>query len=471
MTDPEMPEARVEPRPRRSVAWLLPVVAVALAVFLLVETVGTHGTLVTVRADEGHGIQAGDVLRYRGIEVGRIEEVRLSGDLSDVGLRVRLEPGAEDLARAGSRFWIVRPRLTLDRVQGLETVVGARHLAIDPGPPGARRQTEFVALPQAPVVERREAGGLELFLEAPSRLGLREGAPVTYRRLPIGRVLSVGLSSDATSVEFRVWIRPEYVQLVREESVFWETGGVELGLSLTEGLRLDVGTLHSLLIGGVALATPEDAGELVSTGHRFVLHPEGKEKWLEWSPPLAVGGRLLPADARPPRLLRAAQRWRQGRILTSERSRAGWVLPIPGGIVGPAELLVAEEGAHEGSATLEVAGERIPLEDAPSWTARGLARRSVELAEVTPFALEDARPLPDGPREALVFGDAGAPPLALGASRLQASARGWEVDDAVVLDESWNGAAVVLRESGALVGVLVVGKKGAHVAPLPVEGR
>ncbi len=469
MTDAPMPIAEVELPSRRSLAWLLPAVALALAAFLLVDVMGGRGILIVVHAEEGYGIEAGDALRYRGIDVGEIEEALLAADLSNVELRVRLEPGAEAIAKAGSRFWIVRPRLSLDSVQGLETVVGARHLEVDPGDAGGQRQTEFVALTDRPVVERQAGGGLELALEAPSRYGLQAGAPVTYRQLSIGSVLSVGLASDATSVEFRVWIRPEFVQLVRTDSVFWETGGVELGLSFTEGLSLDVGTLRSLLVGGIALATPTDPGGLVSTGHRFSLHPKAEDRWLEWSPPLAVGGELLPVEARPPRLLRASHSWRQGRILKSDKERTGWVLAVPGGILGPADLLVAEPKAIEGSAMLEVAGRRIALDSPPAWSERGLTRRSVELEGTEPFDLESTRALPEEPEEALVLADAGTAPMALAVSRLRAGARGWEVDEAVAFDATWNGAAVLARSDGALLGILLVGESGARVAPVPLD--
>ena len=133
-------------------------------------------------------------------------------------------------------------------------------------------------------------------------------------RIRVGTVLSVGLSSDATSVEIRVYVRPPYVHLVRDNSVFWETGGVELGLSLTGGFNLDVGSLRSVLVGGIALATPPQPGGRVGTGQRFTLHGSANEDWLEWGPPLPIGGNLLPDGIRPPRMLRGMLRWKEGRL-------------------------------------------------------------------------------------------------------------------------------------------------------------
>lgn len=467
---PALPRAHVEPARRGSWAWVLPVLSLTLAVFLAFQAWGGRGTLIVVRAMDGHGIRPGAVLRYRGIQVGTLEDVRMSSSLRDVELHVRLDRGAADLARAGSRFWIVRPVLSLDTVVGLETVVGARYLAVEPGLSGARRQRSFVALEEPPVPERLELGGLEITLEAPTRFSLAPGAPLTYREIQIGTALSVGLSSDATAVEVRVYVRPPYVQLVRSNSRFWESGGIELGLSLTGGVQLDVGSLRSMLVGGIGVATPDEPGESVFRGHRFVLHPEPEEDWLEWSPPLPVGASLLPPEATKPRLLRATLSWKRGRFLKRSRERVGWVLPVAQGLLGPADLLTADDDALAGTSVLQVEGAAHTLVDPPEWSRGGLARRPIVLEGMLPWDLAGARPAGEETEECLLFGDPARPPMALAAQRLRATPDGWVIDEGVGLDPTWNGACVLAREDGALIGILLVTDDGARVAPVAGPG-
>ena len=151
---------------------------------------------------------------------------------------------------------------------GLETLVGPRYLAVLPGDGTPRRH--FIGFPEPPVVETTEPGDLEIILHASQRGGLRRGAPVTYRQIPVGIVRSVGLASDGGAVEARVHIEKPYAQLVREGTRFFSVGGFEADVGLT-GVSLEVESLAALLTGGVALATPPDAGEIVRTGHRFVM--------------------------------------------------------------------------------------------------------------------------------------------------------------------------------------------------------
>jgi hypothetical protein len=459
-----LPVALVEPVRRRSLAWLLPILALALAAFLAFQSWSAQGTLITVRAAQGHGIKPGDSLQYRGIDVGRVDTVRLASDMQAVRIDVRLDPEAGLVARAGSRFWIVRPRVALDSVQGLETIIGARYLAVLPGPVEGGRRTEFVALDEAPVLE--EPGGLELTLEAPSRFSLAPGAPLYYRKIQIGSVLSVGLSSDAASVEVRCKVREAYVNLVRTNSRFWEVGGVEIGLTLTGGLEISMDSVRSMLVGGVALGTPPDAGDPVTTGHRFTLHGKPEKEWLTWRPALGVGSALLPPGAAQPRPLRAHLGWKQGRLLKRKQSRTGWLLRTEAGVVGPADLLTPPEDALEGTTVLEVAGQAIPLSGAPADSERGVARRSFEVGDEEPWP-EDRRRPPERNEDCLVFGDPTRAPRAVSAARLVITPRGLEVDDALAFDEDWHGAAVLSREDGALLGILLVERDGARIAPLP----
>src|SRR6185503_1009112 len=127
---------------------------------------------ITVQLIDGHGLKPGDEVRYRGIAVGRIDAVTLMPDLQHVLVSARLTTQPQLLARAGSRFWVVRPHVELTRIQGLETLVGPRFLAALPAISEgqsdalhARPQRDFVGLADPPVVEMALPGDLEIVLE------------------------------------------------------------------------------------------------------------------------------------------------------------------------------------------------------------------------------------------------------------------------------------------------------------------
>ena len=126
--------------------WLLTALCLLVAIFMVITSLGTRGTEISVTFKQGHGIKPGDTLRHRGIEVGEVKSVEIAKDLEGVVVAIRLQDKASDLAREGSQFWIERPRVSLSRVAGLDTVVGAKYIAVQPGPADGQRQTTFLGV-------------------------------------------------------------------------------------------------------------------------------------------------------------------------------------------------------------------------------------------------------------------------------------------------------------------------------------
>lgn len=460
--DASLPTAEIRPTRRISLAWVVPLLAVIFAGWLVYRAWTLRGVRIVVRLDDGHGLRAGDEVRHLGTAVGTVREVRLAHGQPGVEVVANLQPAAGHLAARGSRFWVVRPELGLDRVTGLDTLVGPRYLAVRPG--GGPPLREFEGLAAPPIVGEVQPGDLEIILESAERRGLRAGSPVLYRDVQIGTVLSVALSSDGGSVESRLHLDGRFADLIRPDTVFWPVGGIEADLGLS-GFSLELQSLQTLLVGGVALATPPGGGEAARTGHRFTLSDDAPDGWRRWQPMAVIGSAMLPAGAALPHPLRATIGWRRGWILRGQRSRQGWVLPTAGGLLGPANLLQADEGAREGSAMLEVAGTAVSLDGGPSWQGRGLALRE---GGVDAAAWPTSRMrVPEAPEDALVVTDsASAAPIA--AARMTAVDGRWLVDPAVPIEPGWHGAAVVSRDDGAVIGILVMSDddEPAEIVPL-----
>ena len=145
-----LPISPAVPRRRWSWWWLAPIVALLVVTALGVQALRARGDLVTLRFAQGHGLKPGDSLRHRGVQVGGVIAVALTTDTASVVVRVRLHPSARALARVGSRFWVVRPQLSLEGATGLDTLVGPLYLAVEPG--DGRPARAFTGLEVAPVL-------------------------------------------------------------------------------------------------------------------------------------------------------------------------------------------------------------------------------------------------------------------------------------------------------------------------------
>jgi len=258
--------------------WWLAVACLLLAIGLVIWSLPPQGTRITISFPEGHGLKAEDAVRYRGIDVGVVESVELPRAMDSVQAHVNLLPSAKRLAVEGSRFWIVRPQLSISGVSGLETAVGHKYIEVIPGLMDSRLVTKFEGLAQPPA-DSTSSNGIEILLQADARHSVRRGSAIHYRGVDIGRVLAVELSQDSRHVEVRGKIEEAYRSLVTTESRFWATGGVDVDFSLREGLKLETESLDTLARGGVSMLVVGN-GKSVAPGHVFPLAEFVNEDWL-----------------------------------------------------------------------------------------------------------------------------------------------------------------------------------------------
>lgn len=260
------------------------------ALFDSEEVAHAKGRMIELRADTADGLKEGTVLRYKGLEVGRVEQVELSKDLSGVVMKARLTRAEDRIARQGTRFWVVGPEVGLNGVSNLGTIVSGQYIEVLPADKAGQAQTTFSVLASQPN-RLLEGDGLRLTLSAPRRGSLKVGVPVTYREVQVGKVTSFELGETADRVLIHILIEPRYAPLVRTGSRFWNTSGVGVDAGLFKGVKVRTESFETILAGGVAFATPNNAdmGSPAKPGQTFALFDESNEEWLDWAPKIPLG--------------------------------------------------------------------------------------------------------------------------------------------------------------------------------------
>ena len=192
VTPPQFPVAQIKEVKATSALmlsskmWWVTAVCLVLAFWLTCRSIPSHGPTIVIQFPEGYGLKSGDAVRHRGIDVGIVSDVVLSSDLSQIAATVTLTPEAENLAREGTRFWIVRPQLSLTGVSGLETAVGAKYIAVSPGEPSGIVCKSFDGLAVSPPDEGGD-GGIDIVLRSDARHGVTVGSPIAWRGVDVGQ--------------------------------------------------------------------------------------------------------------------------------------------------------------------------------------------------------------------------------------------------------------------------------------------
>ena len=254
------------------------------------EASSQRGTLITIKVDRADGLRTDTPIRFKGLDVGKIESVDLSADMQSVMLSARITEVPERIARAGSQFWVVKPELGLMKTANLETLVTGQYLEVLPAVKSTGPQKNFVALAQPPETNVQEAG-LSLVLSAARRGSLKVGVPVTYREVTVGKVTGYELGKTADRVLIHVLIEPKYAPLVRGGSRFWNSSGFGLDFGLFKGATVRTESLETLIQGGIAFATPdgERMGNPALPEQTFPLFDKFEDEWLIWAPKIPLG--------------------------------------------------------------------------------------------------------------------------------------------------------------------------------------
>ena len=476
----------------RSKLWWVTVACFLLAFWLTWTSIPSVGPSITIRFPDGHGLKAGDAVRHRGIEAGIVESVALSDDLSQIAATVTLTPGAAGLAREGARFWIVRPQLSLAGVSGLDTAVGAKYIGVSPGDPDAPQQSRFEGLGAAPPDEN-SGEGIDVVLRSDSKHGVTVGAPVTWRGVDVGQILSINLSPDARFVDIHARINSEYMRLLRTSSKFWVTSGLGIDVGLS-GVRLNADSLSTIVRGGVSFATLAVSKEKtpVTTGQMFQLHDKPEAAWLSTASSLP----LIDFDLPPTLIIQGSRRTSLLGISRTQKFTVNGVLVKRG---DQTYILTATDALPEAIAESTDASEKGGLEYVISSPQSTVSQTIVMVPPASPtsngatndtpkqsgsvmFPFADTTTelptvnyanfrTPKEPEECCLCrsvktdGDASTVIQSISLNQLKLDGTDWMVNMEGEDLSSWNGAPVISLQDGKIIGLFVAGKKGAMIVP------
>jgi paraquat-inducible protein B len=238
--------------------WIVPAVAVLVALGLAVNAILARGPEITIRFSSAEGLEANKTkIKYKDVAVGTVTDIALGDDRRSVTVKVAMDKQAAPLLAKDSRFWVVRPRVGAGGVSGLTTLLSGAYIGIDPGKsPGEGRS--FDGLDSPPLVVS-DMPGRQFHLAAEDLGSIDVGVPVYFRRVPVGRVVGYSMRSDGKRVDVRVFVDAPFDRFVTPNSRFWHASGIDVSMD-SEGMKLDMQSLVSLAVGGVAFTNVGDAG-------------------------------------------------------------------------------------------------------------------------------------------------------------------------------------------------------------------
>ncbi len=235
-----------------SVVWIIPVITLLVGAWLIVKTLSEQGPQATLRFNTADSIEVGKTkVKYKNVDIGVVEQVRFSDDFSHVILHIQFDQGTGHFLKRKTRFWVVKPQLSMRGATGLGTLISGAYIEIEPGP-GAK-QTHFVGLERQPVVTADEQGKKIVLITQRLR-SIDTGSPIYYKGLEAGEVLGHELANDRESIFVYAFIKAPFHQLIRGNTRFWNVSGVDVSVG-ANGVQVQTESIRSIIYGGIAFET------------------------------------------------------------------------------------------------------------------------------------------------------------------------------------------------------------------------
>ena len=250
----EVSSPKVSQRSGPSIVWLVPIITLIVGGWLIVKTMSEQGPQATISFKTAEGIEVSKTkVKYKNVDIGVVEHIKFSDDFSNVILTVEFNKGSEKFLKRNTRFWVVKPQLSLRGASGLSTLISGAYIEIDPGPGAA--QLHFVGLEKQPVIKADEQG--KKIVLVTQKLGsIDVGSPIYYQGLLAGEVLGHELGNDHKSIYIHAFIKDPFDQLIRGNTNFWNVSGINVSVG-ADGFQVQTESMRSMIYGGIAFDTPE----------------------------------------------------------------------------------------------------------------------------------------------------------------------------------------------------------------------
>ena|GEM_PF-72171 len=267
----EISSPKVSKQSGPSIVWVIPLVTLLIGGWLIVKTLSEKGPTATISFKTAEGIEVDKTkVKYKNVDIGVVEKIEFSDDFSHTILTVDFIQGSEKFLRRSTRFWVVKPQLSMRGASGLGTLISGAYIEIEPG--AGASQLHFVGLEKQPVVKSDELGK-KITLVTQKLGSIDTGSPIYYQGLRAGEVLGYELGNDRKSTFVYAFIKDPFDQLIHGNTNFWNVSGINVSMG-ADGFKVQTESIQSMMFGGIAFETPEtleqaaaDVDNLVFTLH------------------------------------------------------------------------------------------------------------------------------------------------------------------------------------------------------------
>lgn len=269
--------ANVAQKTRISAIWIIPVVALLVGIWMLYQYQLNKGQTIYISMPQAEGIVAGKTeIKVRSVKIGQIDHVRLSDSQDSVIARAQIDKNYDNLLTEDARIWVVKPRIDETGISGMSTLLSGVYLEFSPGE--SKQLKKQFKLQEEPALIGKDVQGGRFKLLSYNAEVLDVSTGIFFKNYKIGQIETATFDWKNQAMQYGIFIKAPYENLITLNSIFWVNSGIEIDLS-ADGININTGSLSKLLKGGISVGLPEQQapGDLAQDGHSFSLSQSYKQ--------------------------------------------------------------------------------------------------------------------------------------------------------------------------------------------------
>ncbi|WNC74141.1 MlaD family protein [Thalassotalea psychrophila] len=204
---------------------------------------------------------------FRGETIGSVHQV--TKDKNGAILTVGIFPEHNYILKEHSKFWLVKPELSLSGFTDIQALFGGPYISLIVG--DGNPEDQFVLSTQSPA-KHHSSSGLQLTLTTKENAVVIPGSAISYRGINVGQVDNVTLNKKHLNKDVNITIAEEYSSLISNFTRFYNVSGVTASGGIGN-FSIKTESVDTILRGGISFYNSEQHTESVraNEGQIFTL--------------------------------------------------------------------------------------------------------------------------------------------------------------------------------------------------------
>jgi paraquat-inducible protein B len=205
--------------------------------------------------EEIEGIGEDTPILYKGIEIGKIDELTLNVD--DVNVRAYVFEKYKYLLTNKTRFFIQEPEVSLSGVKNLGNIVKGNYLTLK------YEKGEFTDSFTAFSKEKlnQNENDILITLYSDDLNSISKNSKVYYKNIEVGKVIDYGLTNSLRKVKIQIAIDKNYSHILNDHILFYDMSSKLVDLKALD-LNINFSGIEPLLNGAIGIVGEKRTGKL-----------------------------------------------------------------------------------------------------------------------------------------------------------------------------------------------------------------